>query len=73
MTQETEQLDGSLWKVNDSGRKFVVVNTDSQYVYVENVDPPARRRRILRSALRTSKAKTGYTLISLADGLWAAG
>lgn len=59
-----ECLDGSIWQRNDNGRKFVVVQAGRSYVYVENFDWPPRRRRIRRSALRTSGTKRGYTLVT---------
>lgn len=57
------ELVGTTWQINDSGRRFVVISVDAQYALVENLHPPARRRHILLSALRTSNRKTGYTQI----------
>lgn len=59
-----DDLVGATWKINDSGRRFVVVSVQAQYAVVENLNGPARRRRILRSALRTSRRKTGYTQLA---------
>lgn len=58
-----ECLDGSKWRINNSGTEFVVVQAGKSYVYVENLNGPPRRRRILRHALRSSNNKSGYTLL----------
>lgn len=57
------ELVGTIWQINDSGRRFVVLSVDALYAVVENLPRPGRRRLILRSALRTSNRKTGYTQI----------
>lgn len=54
-------LVGTTWRINGSGRRFVVISVDARYALVEELHPPGRRRCILRRALRTSNLKTGYT------------
>lgn len=63
----SNDLVGTTWQTNDSGRRFVVISADSRSVLVENLPRPGKRRRILRSALRTSNRKTGYTQIDDID------
>ena len=66
-----ECLLGSVWKINDSGREFVVVHVGISYVYVDNMVGPTRRRRILLGSLKHSRAKNGYTrLTRLSDGAY---
>ena len=52
---------GTVWQINDTRNIFRVVGHEQQYVVVENISGPKRRRRILSKSLVSSKAKTGYT------------
>ena len=63
-------LIGTLWEINDSYTRFEVVDVVDRWAIVENVSLPRRRRRILLSALKTSRAKHGYTEIGIARSSW---
>lgn len=48
--------------INDTGNEFVVIDAEAQYVEVSRPDG-SFRRRLLRSSLRTSEKRSGYTQI----------
>lgn len=55
----SDDLVGSRWRINDSGREFTVDVVSAQYAYV--IRDSGARGRILVARLITSRSPTGYT------------